>query len=44
VLLAAPYVLGWEGIARTFYLGAGAAIIVVWALSTYGADRDHASA
>jgi hypothetical protein len=37
VLLVAPFVLGWDGIARTFYLAAGAVIVAVWALSAYGA-------
>lgn len=35
VLLAAPYALGWQGTARTFYLAAGALIIAVRVLSTY---------
>jgi hypothetical protein len=43
VLLVAPFALGWEGIAKTFYLVAGVVIVVVWALSAYGGDRAHAS-
>ncbi len=43
VLLVVPFVLGWEGIARTFYVAAGAVIVVVWVLSAYGGGRDHAS-
>jgi hypothetical protein len=43
VLLVAPFALGWEGIAKTFYLAAGAVIVAVWALSGYGGDRAHAS-
>ena len=43
VLLVAPFALGWEGIAKTFYLAAGTVIIAVWALSAYGGDRAHAS-
>jgi hypothetical protein len=43
VLVVAPYALGWDGIARTFYLAAGAVIVAVWALGTYGDHRHHAS-
>ena len=43
VLLVATFVLGWQGIARTFYLAAGAVIIAVWVLSAYGGERTHAS-
>jgi hypothetical protein len=43
VLLLAPFALGWEGIAKTFYLAAGAVIVAVWVLSAYGGDRAHAS-
>jgi hypothetical protein len=43
VLLLAPFVLGWEGIAKTFYLAAGAVIVAVWALSAYAGDRAHVS-
>lgn len=42
-LLIAPFALGWEGIAKTFYLAAGTVIVAVWALSAYGGDRAHAS-
>jgi hypothetical protein len=43
VLLVVPFALGWEGLARTFYLAAGAVIVAVWALSEYGGDHAHAS-
>jgi hypothetical protein len=43
VLFVAPFALGWEGIAKTFYLAAGAVIVAVWALSDYGGDRAHPS-
>jgi hypothetical protein len=43
VLLVLPFALGWEGIAKTFYLAAGVVILAVWALSAYGGDRAHAS-
>lgn len=43
VLLVAPFVLGWQGTARTFYLGAGAVIVAVWALSAYGGGRSRTS-
>ncbi len=35
VLIAAPFVLGWQGVAKTFYLAAGVVIAAVWALSAY---------
>lgn len=41
VLIAAPFVLSWEGVAKTFYLAAGAVILAVWALSAY-AERGAA--
>jgi len=34
-LLLAPFALGWQGAARTFYVAAGAVILVVWLLSAY---------
>lgn len=37
-LLLAPFALGWTGVSRTFYVGAGVVILAVWALSAY-ADR-----
>ena len=43
VLLVAPFALGWEGIAKSFYLGAGAVIIAVWELSAYGGERAQAT-
>ena len=43
VLLAAPFVLSWEGIAKTFYLAAGAVIVAVWALSAYAGEHAHGS-
>lgn len=43
VLLVAPFALGWDGIAKTFYLAAGAVIVAVWALSAYAGDHAHAS-
>jgi hypothetical protein len=42
ILLVLPFALGWEGIARTFYLAAGAVIVAVWALSAYAGDHAHA--
>ncbi len=44
VLLVAPFALGWEGVAKTFYLAAGAVILAVWLLSTYGGDRARSPA
>ncbi|MGH7582754.1 MAG: hypothetical protein ACREL5_05970 [Gemmatimonadales bacterium] len=38
VLLGLPWVLGWSGVARTFYVAAGLVILVVWGLSDYGAS------
>jgi len=34
-LVALPWVLGWTGAARTFYIAVGAIIMLVWALSRY---------
>jgi len=34
-LLLLPWLVGWTGTARTFYLVAGLIILVVWALSAY---------
>lgn len=39
VLIAAPFLLGWDGIARTFYVAIGVVILLVWLLSIY----DHTS-
>jgi hypothetical protein len=41
VLLAAPFLLGWQGVARTFFLAAGVVILAVWALTSYG-GHSHA--
>jgi hypothetical protein len=43
ILLVAPFALGWEGTAKTFYLAAGAVIVAVWALSAYAGDHAHAT-
>ena len=40
VLIAAPFVLGWQGVAKTFYLAAGVVIAAVWALSAYAERTD----
>ncbi|MEP6692298.1 MAG: hypothetical protein ABJD07_14145 [Gemmatimonadaceae bacterium] len=37
VLVVLPFVLGWSGIARGFFLAAGVVILAVWALSIYDA-------
>ncbi|MEO6565700.1 MAG: hypothetical protein ABIO63_06660 [Casimicrobiaceae bacterium] len=34
-LVVLPFVLGWTGVARTFYVAAGVVILAVWALSEY---------
>lgn len=34
-LIALPWLVGWAGTARTFYVVAGAVILAVWALSAY---------
>ena len=34
-LVAVPWVLGWTGAARAFYIAVGAIIMLVWALSRY---------
>ncbi|MGH9420557.1 MAG: hypothetical protein ACRD3J_11320 [Thermoanaerobaculia bacterium] len=39
VLLALPFVAGWTGRARLFYLVAGAVILVVSAVSKYRVDH-----
>lgn len=36
-LVILPFGLGWQGVARAFYLGAGGVILVVWLLSAYDA-------
>lgn len=38
VLVAAPYLLGWHGSARTFFIAIGLVILAVWALSSYRAN------
>ncbi|HEX4632468.1 MAG TPA: hypothetical protein VH163_01460 [Gemmatimonadales bacterium] len=43
VLVALPWVAGWSGTPRTFYVAAGVVILVVWVLSHYGAS-DRAAA
>jgi len=43
VLLVLPFALGWDGVAKVFFLAAGAVIVAVWALSVYGGDHAHAS-
>lgn len=40
-LAALPFVAGWTGAPRLFYLGAGLVILAVWGLSDY---RPHPSA
>ncbi len=41
-LVGVPFVLGWVGVARVFYIAAGVVILLVWALSGY--DRHLARA
>jgi len=43
-LIALPWLLGWGGAARIFYVVAGAVILGVWALSTYRAEVPSAAA
>lgn len=43
-LIAIPPLLQWQGTPRTFYLAAGAVILVVWALSHYRVPASQASA
>lgn len=37
-LVVAPFVLGWTGVARTFFAAMGVLIFVVWALSDYATE------
>lgn len=39
-----PFVLAWDGMARTFNVAMGAVILVVWALSNYATHGAHADA
>jgi hypothetical protein len=41
-LLVLPFVAGWIGRPRIFYLAAGAVILIVWALSSYRAAQSAA--
>ena len=43
-LLLLPWLVGWMGTARTFYLVAGLIILVVWALSAYRPATPSAAA
>jgi glucan phosphoethanolaminetransferase (alkaline phosphatase superfamily) len=36
VLIILPWIVGWNGVARTYYVAAGAILLVVWAVSNYG--------
>lgn len=38
-LLALPWVLGWVGTPRLFFVAAGAVILIVWVLSQYRAPN-----
>ncbi len=44
VLALLPFVLGWEGMARTFYVAVGVVILIVWALSDYNTHGAGAAA
>lgn len=44
VLLALPWLLGWSGTPRAFYLAAGSVILLVWALSRYRVPVPRAAA
>lgn len=44
LLVLFPFLLGWQGTARTFYVLAGIVILVVWALTTYDEHRAHIAA
>jgi hypothetical protein len=37
-LIVLPFITGWAGSARTFYVAAGAVILGVWALTSYKAQ------
>ena len=43
-LIVLPFIIGWAGSARTFYVAAGAIILGVWALTRYKAQRPSAGA
>ena len=43
-LIVLPFITGWAGSARTFYVAAGAVILGVWALTRYNAQRPSAGA
>jgi hypothetical protein len=43
VLLALPFVAGWTGRARVFYLVAGAVILVVSAVSKYRGEPESSA-
>lgn len=36
VLIALPWLMHWEGVARTYYVTAGVILLIVWAASNYG--------
>jgi hypothetical protein len=43
-LIVVPFITGWTGSARTFYIAAGAVILVVWAFTRYQAQQGSAGA
>jgi len=43
-LIALPWLVGWGGTARMFYVVAGAVILGVWALSAYRVETPSAAA
>jgi hypothetical protein len=43
-LIVLPFITGWAGSTRTFYVSAGAVILAVWALTPYKAQRASAGA
>jgi len=43
-LIVLPWLVGWGGTARVFYVVAGAVILGVWALSAYRAETPSAAA
>ena len=36
VLIVLPWLVKWDGIARTYYTAVGVILLIVWALSNYG--------
>lgn len=44
VLLLLPFVLGWTGRARVFYLAAGVVILIVSFVSSYGVEQPSVGA